>query len=87
MIKYLLHCAELKRSETRDLRSPGSSNVESEQVTSLVERTGSHPSMAENPPVLQPGFEPVVMSKRASKPLLCSQGLRKPSAGWPFESR
>lgn len=38
--------------------------------TKLAGRTGSHPGTAENPPVLQPGFEPDVMSLRPSKPTL-----------------
>ncbi len=83
--QHLQHFAEVRRSETRYLRSPGSSNSESEG-TSLVERTGSHPAMAENPGVPQPGFEPRVMSLRAEKPPPYSQGLRKPSGARPFET-
>ncbi|KAH9037095.1 hypothetical protein EDB85DRAFT_2201858 [Lactarius pseudohatsudake] len=40
----LQHPAEVRRPETRDLGSPGSSNVESEEVSSLVKRTGSNDS-------------------------------------------
>ncbi len=83
--KHLPHCVEARCSETRDLRSPGSSNVESEEVKSQVEHTGSHPVTAENPSVLQPGFEPLVMSMRPKKPYPYSQGLSKPSGGWPLE--
>lgn len=52
-----------------------------------MERTGSHPVVALNPVVPQPGFEPSVMSVRASKPLPYSKGLRKPSGARPFEIR
>ena len=62
------------------------SNVENEE-TSLAEHTGSHPSMALNPLVSQPGFEPSVMSMNPSYPSLYSQRLRNPSGGSPFEIR
>ena len=45
--------------------------------TNLEARTGSHPGMAGNPGVPQPGFEPPTMSLKASG-FSYSKGLRKP---------
>lgn len=55
------------------------------EVTNLLGRTGSHPTMAGNPSVLQPGLEPDVTSFRPGRARLYSQGLRKPSVGLPVE--
>ena len=56
----------------------------------LPRLTGSHPVIAGNPRVPQPGFEPSVMSLKPVRPLrgrLYSQGLRNPSGTLPFESK
>ena len=52
-------------------------------------RTGSHPTVASNPPVLQPGLLPVRISLMPSqyKPASYSQLLRNPSDGLPLETR
>jgi hypothetical protein len=46
--------------------------------------TGSHPSVARNPWVPQPGFEPDVMSLKPAA-LEYISGLRKPSGELPLE--
>ncbi len=86
--KYCQQSVKVGRPKTRHLWSPESANVENED-TSLVGRTGSHPSIAENPAVPQPGFDPDVMSLMplASRALLYNQGFKRPSGGLFFASR
>jgi hypothetical protein len=47
--------------------------------------TGSHPFVAWNPEVPQPGFEPDVMSLKPLAPVEYISGLRKPSGDLPLE--
>jgi len=63
--------------------SPESVNVKSED-TSLAGRTASHPSVAGNPSVLQPGLYPSAMSLMPPRPSPYSRGLSQPSASLPF---
>ena len=55
-------------------------------ATKRTELTGSQPGAAENPLVLQPGFEPEVMSVSTVDPFEYSSGLRKPRVDL-FEAR
>jgi hypothetical protein len=64
----------------------GISEVENEETRASGDEQDSHPSMAENPLVSQPGLLPDVMSLIANQPMSYSKGLRKPSEGLPFES-
>jgi hypothetical protein len=54
--------------------------------TTLASLTASHPLVAENPSVLQPGLEPDEISPRLKTPGPYSQGLRKPSEAMSFAS-
>jgi hypothetical protein len=47
--------------------------------------TGSHPLVAGNPMVPQPGFEPDVMSLKPAAAVEYISRLRKPSGGLPLE--
>lgn len=47
--------------------------------------TGSHPLVAENPEVPQPGFEPDMMSLKPLAAVEYISGLRKPRVDLPFE--
>ena len=47
--------------------------------------TGSHPFVAENPKVPQPGFEPDIMSLKPFAAVEYISGLRKPSGDLPLE--
>jgi hypothetical protein len=61
-------------------RFPWPKKLENEnEEISLAGRTGSRPTVAENPSVPQPGLGPDVMSMRPARPSPYSQGLRKPS--------
>jgi hypothetical protein len=47
--------------------------------------TGSHPFVAENPEVSQPGFEPDMTSLKPFAAVEYINGLRKPSGDLPLE--
>jgi len=47
--------------------------------------TGSHPLVAENPEVPQPGFEPDMMSLKPFAAVEYISGLRKPRGDLPLE--
>jgi hypothetical protein len=62
--KYFEQVHKVRRPETRDLLQGTKSADEGTQVS----RDESHPSMAENPEVSQPGLEPDMMSLRPLRP-------------------
>ena len=66
---------------TRDKRS------RKRREEGLAGRTGSHPTSAENPLLLAPGFLPSLMSVKPDKPIPYSQGLTQPNGLMPCESR
>ena len=47
--------------------------------------TGSHPHVAGNPNVPQPGFEPIMTSLKPLAAVEYISGLRKPSGDFPLE--
>ena len=83
--EHTLQSYKVRRPETRHLSSRKSANIERE--VKLAGRTGSHPVVASNPLVPQPGLDPDMMSLKPLLSIVYSQGLRKPSGGLPVESR
>jgi len=61
-IKYALQGRKVRCPEICHLPSRKSANLECEENTSLERRTGSHPAMAGNPSVPQPGLDPELTS-------------------------
>ena len=83
ILNYRLHVQKVWRSKSRHLSSQNQPKRNRRQI-SLAERTGSHPAMAGNPSVPQPGLDPIVISFMPTTARPYSQGLANPRGSLPL---